>query len=309
MVKMIFFDLDDCLAESSTKLQGMVDARTEFKNVILTQLEYMKSMAKYAYEYNAREIERAMAQGEKPNIIGNIKAGSNDIFKTSYNNEKLSELEKDKNRIKRWYYDPLELAKSIYEKTCNDLEMFKEERDHFLEMDNQKSFEEGCVVYQDIYVIENMIPGAFNMVNDVYNSGEYDGGVYVLSHHNGGREEIVKNNFVTNTFRNVPFLGMRFHAEEYQKGVRRPRSSKALYIMKKFNLLDLSGCVLVDDSLENLDEWAKYGGIAVLYRPLSQDEIHFGKMFDHGREYPRITRMDKILLDEALGKQKQKKMI
>ena len=82
-IKMIFFDLDDCVVASSPPLQKMVNDSTPFKNNRLEELEYNKSMSKYALDYNIAVVSKAEAEGEKPHLIGSIKTGSNDIFKAS----------------------------------------------------------------------------------------------------------------------------------------------------------------------------------------------------------------------------------
>lgn len=300
MQKYIFFDLDDCIVESSPLIQAAFDLKTPFKNDKLEILEYTLASCKEAYEKNGIEIKRAMECGEKPKLIGNVKVGSNDIMKTSSGNSQIDELEKEKRRHERWYKKPLEISKKAYGEAYWAKEMFLEERDHFLEMDNQQYGEYAIVNYNNIYDEKYIVPGVIEMINDVIDSNEY-AGCFCLSHHNGGREEICKNTFIDRiTQGRLPFLGLRFHSEEYKKDVRRPRSSKALYIMHKFNLASLEGFVLVDDSTANLDEWIKYGGIAILYRPVSLDEEYEGVLTPHGDNYPRITKMNKEELDKAL---------
>ena len=294
------------MVESSPLIQASFDEKTSFKNDKLETLEYILASCKEAYEKNAIAIAKASERGEKPKLIGNVKVGSNDIMKTSSGNKAIDELEKEKRRYERWYKRPLEISKKAYGEAYWAKEMFLEERDHFLEMDNQQKGAEAIVDYDSIYCEEHLVPGAIEMINEVIDSGEY-AGCFCLSHHNGGREEIRKNNFVSKVTSNrLPFLGLRFHSEEYSEGKRRPRSSKALYIMHKFNLANLEGCILVDDSTANLDEWIKYGGAAILYRPISEDEEYEGKLASHGDKYPRITKMNKEQLDNALKFYKQK---
>ena len=80
--------------------------------------------------------------------------------------------------------------------------------------------------------------------------------------------------------------------------------------MEMFGLdsLDDVECVLVDDSLDNLDEWEKWGGIPILYRPLNKDEIYAKELSFHGRDYPRITKMDKTLFDDAVNEYRKNKV-
>ena len=306
MVKLVFFDLDDCMVESSPLIQASFDLKTKFKNDKLLSLEYVLASCKESYERNKIEIERACAANEKPKLIGNVKIGSNDIIKTTSENRALDDLEKEKRRIIRWYKKPLELSQKAYGDAYWAKEMFLEERDHFLEMDNQKSSENAIVDYSSIYNQDHLTNNAIPMMIEIIESGKYDN-CFCLSHHNGGREEVCKREFVRTTFGDrLQFLGLRFHSEEYKEGVRRPRSSKALYVMQKFNLPNLEGCILLDDSTANLDEWVKYGGIAILYRPISEDEEYEGELVPHGNDYPRITQMDYNQFEEALNFYKAK---
>ena len=310
MVKLAFWDLDDCIVESSPLIQAAFDEKTRFKNKKLLSLEYTLASCKEAYEKNKLEIERAYACGEKPKLIGNIKVGSNDVIKTSSGDKQIDELEKEKRRIERWYKRPLEISYMAYGDAYWAKEMFLEERDHFLERDNQGLIEkEGIVDYSTIYTLDHATPKSIELINQIIDSGTYEG-CYCLSHHNGGREEICKKIFIEKTFNNkLGFLGLRFHSEEYKEEVRRPRSSKAVYVMHKFNLPSLEGCVLVDDSTANLDEWVKYGGMAILYRPISEDEEYEGDLVPHGDKYPRMTEMTKEAFEEALKFYDAKKLV
>lgn len=297
---LVFYDLDDCIVESSPLIQSAVEEKTRFKNDILTLLEFKVALTKKAFDECFKEIKRAYRWGEKPNISQYIKLGSNDVQKGKNNdNLVLSKEEEKKRRFKRWYWDPYMLTGTAYNNAYREKEMFLEERDHCLEEDNQK--EHNYIVdYQNTYVLKNATPGSIEMINEMIESDEYEG-YYCLSHHNGGREEKCKRNFINQVFNGkLEFLGMRFHSEEYQEGKRRKRSSKALYIMRKFGLKDLSNCILIDDSTANLDEWIKYGGVAILYRPMSDDEKYTGMLEPHGDKYPRITKMSKVAVDEAL---------
>lgn len=300
MGKFFFVDLDDCIVESSPLIQQAFDEKTSFKNDKLETLEHILASCKETYEKNFIEVERAQTCNEKPKIIGSIKVGSNDIMKITSSSSGLTKEQKERNRLYRWYIKPLEISKKAYDEARMNKEMFLEERDYFLERDNQSLIGDAIVDYRSIYNVLNLTPGALNLINDVINSNEYEN-CFCLSHHNGGREEYCKELFINSvTNGKLPFIGLRFHSAPYRAGIRRPRSSKALHIIEKFNLPDLSGCVLVDDSTANLDDWVKYGGMGVLYRPISEDEEYEGKLESHGDKYPRITKMDKLELDKAL---------
>lgn len=301
MDKFIFFDLDDCMVESSPLIQESINNNTDFKSDRLMAMECIIANCKDALERNTIEIERAVLNNERPRLVGNIKIGSNDVMKTSSGNQQLDDLERDLRRQYRWYKLPLELSKMAYEEAVRQKEMFLEERDHLLESDNLHRDEDGLINYKDTYTVQHTVNGALELINDCIENATY-GKVYVLSHHNGGREEYYKRMFVEQVSQGkLEFLGLRFHLDTYKEGVRRPRSSKALHVMQTFGLSDLSNCILVDDSTANLDEWVKYGGVAVLYRPISEDEEYEGRLVPHGNNYPRITKMDKEQLEKALA--------
>lgn len=306
MGKLLFIDLDDCMVESSPLIQNIIDTKTQFKSADLAMLDFKVSNLKEIFERNKKEIARAYLAHEKPRIIGCMQAGSNDIFKSSSNKTVLSQLEREKQRLYHWYKLPYEISKKAYDEAYCDKEMFLEERDNFLEVDNQANEELGVINYQDIYTTDHLSRGIKSLIKKLNSDLQYDS-IYCLSHHNGGREEICKQRFITTNFKELKFLGLRFHLEKYEKGKRRLRSSKALYVMQKFNLENLNNCILIDDSTVNLDEWIKYGGIAILYRPISFDEEYFGALQPHNKSYPRITKMDVEELNKALEMYKEKK--
>jgi len=221
-------------------------------------------------------------------LIAKIKIGSNDVIKDA----SVAGDDNDEMALELWCF------MKAMEKAKHDLDMFLEERDHFLEVDNLKK--EGFVVDYKHIKVENLIPGSFEMIMELIESGQY-GKVHFLTHQTGPREDGLKKEFITKlTESKAGYLSLRYHSGEYKEGVRRPRSSKAKYAMEQLGLESLEGCVLIDDSLENLDEWEKYGGIAILYRPMSNKEKKKGKLKSHGRNYPRITEMTKKAFDEAL---------
>ena len=308
MGKMLFIDLDDCMVESSTLIQRIINERTRFKSADLAMLDFKVSNLKEIFERNKKEIARAYVHNEKPRVIGCMQAGSNDIFKSSSNKKTLTELEKEKQRIYHWYKEPYEISEKAYNDAFKEKEMFLEERDNFLETDNQLREEYGVINYQDIYTTDYLSNGIHNLIKILHKSSEYSQ-MYCLSHHNGGREEYAKRTFIERNFPELTFLGLRFHLDRYEKGKRRPRSSKALHVMKKFNLRNLNNCILIDDSTVNLDEWVKYGGIAILYRPISFDEEYFNVQEPHNKVYPRITKMDIEELNKALAMYQEDKKI
>lgn len=299
MGKLLFMDLDDCIIESSPLIQEAVDRNTEFKNDKLLTLEQTLASCKFVHDYNTGEIARAYVKKEKPTLVGTVKLGSNDIVKVTSDDSEVNRLEVEKRRIYRWYKQPLEASRMALEKASWDREMFLESRDNFLETDNTKPFGEGVINYGTIYQERHLVPGVVDTLNNIVLSNEYDG-VYVLSHHNGGREEVVKKSLIERLFKDVPFLGLRFHLEPHKPNSRRGRSSKAKFIMEKFGLTSLENCILIDDSIANLDEWDKHGGVAILYRPKTEEEEYQGYQEPHERDYPRITKMSEDEINFAL---------
>lgn len=281
----LFLDMDDCLVESAKYIQEAVNNNTPYKTDTLSYLEQVIAGHEAIYDINAREIARAQALSQRPVLYGINHIGSNDIFKTSSSSSQIS---LDQVRNNHWYVEPLKKVENVINNTKWKREMFLEERDNFLECDNKKDV--GDIDYSFIYQSDHLIDGVLPMVNDLKNDNRYSF-IGILSHHNGGREETAKKKFVLESGICLPFFGLRFHLDKYTPNVRRERSSKALYVMQILNVNDLSNCVLVDDSIENLDEWKRHGGIAILYRPLSVDERLQGYNDYHQRDYPRITVM------------------
>lgn len=297
MENIIFFDVDDCLVKSGHLQQKEVNSKTEFTDLKLKVLESVERSLKVVLEYNEFVYEDSVNKNTRPNLIATSSAGSNDIMRNY--DEKADNFAKEE----------LKIQTMAYNDAHNQVEMFKEERDHFLELNNMKSAEDGIIDYDMVYSESNLINDGINTVFDFLDDSRFK--IYTLSHHNGGRELESKKALLKRVFNDkLKFVGLRFHAEEYQKGVRRGRSSKAMYAMNTLGIPSLEKCVLIDDSTENLDEWLRRGGIPVLYRPLTSEEKEKGELTPHNKPYSRITEMNKEeIINIINGYNKQDKFV
>ena len=121
------------------------------------------------------------------------------------------------------------------------------------------------------------------------------------SHKTGLFETIAKEK---NTGESLPevenFIAFQFHEEEHN-AARRGRSSKTRKTANKLHI-DPRQILLIDDSIENCKDCKKKGGLAILYRPLTDAEKINGKVEDTG--FPRIYDFSdeslKLVLDEAI---------
>ena len=150
-----------------------------------------------------------------------------------------------------------------------DRESFLDRRDHQLYLDNLLEREEASVHYENYYTREQMekfditrnLPSEVDKLNkqSVFNKP-----IKVLTHMNGKNEIAAKTRFLDENFNNLEFVPLHFHAcHKLDPKFRRPRNSKARYIISLG--YDISTCILVDDSTDNIDNWVKNGGIGILF--------------------------------------------
>ena len=281
-------------------------------------------------------------------LIPLAKLGSNDILKSVKDVSKMSEDEKNNlmyevplERIRyawnyianvEWSRIKIELNKDNWSnyvkkmfnsKTMLDAakvlsDTFGDFHDHFLETNNKIDPDKNIINYRKIYSKENLIDGALDTLKDCYDSSDFQS-VEILSHHNGGYEFKAKEEMISSLLdgRNIKFNGLffhggKFHDEHKNDGKRRTRSSKALYILDDHGYTNIRDCVLVDDSTANCDEWARRGGIAILYRPMSEEEQLSKKLRSHCKEdlyYERITSLSKENIQAAIKKALYRRVI
>ena len=154
------------------------------------------------------------------------------------------------------------------------------------------------VDYNIIHRRENVNEGAVKLIRRLDRSGKFKE-KYFSSHLNGKRENGAKVNLTSDVFPEIVkivksyidslikvkgFIGQQFHDEEHNVE-RRRRSSKILKAAFKLHV-DPSQIVLIDDSVANCEDCIKHGGIAILYKPLTDAERITGKIENFG--FPRI---------------------
>lgn len=278
MERFLFIDKDDVIINSAGFIQKYINEKTPYKTHILEAKEQLVRNAEFCVKRIELECKKAFLLGKIPKLGELNKAASNDIFRSD---SKLTP--EDCKYI--LYRKPIKDANLALDYAKYDKEMFLEARDSFLENDNTLRREHGAVDYDSIYIKENANMDVINTVNSLYQAGLFTG-IYELSHHNGGREESAKRRLNQQTMPDIPFLGLRFHTEPQNPGVRRGRSSKALYVKKLFNFESLKNCYLIDDSQSNIEEWIRQGGKGILYRPITKEEL--AKDAIESFAYPRL---------------------
>lgn len=279
MEKYLFIDKDDVMINSSPLIQNYVQEKTIYKKEDLNALEYRLALAKYNHNVVKNIVTLALKKRQKPELPVKVRPGSNDVIRRSDCNLK----ETLQTTFRRWYFEPLELAIKEEHDAMIKKEMFLEARDNFLECDNMLDRKDAVVDYDSIYTASNATTNIVNVIRDLTYNCEFSC-VYELSHYNGKREFEAKKKLNKTLYGDtVPFLGLRFHLEKHIDGVRRKRSSKAEYVMKLFDLTDLSNCYLIDDSRENVIDWINHGGKAMLYKPFTNEEIE-NNIYDLGVE-------------------------
>ena len=125
--------------------------------------------------------------------------------------------------------------------------------------------------YDEIYVDENLIPGAVEYVRNILENRGKNDFVIFLSHKNPEREGIIKAKRLYELFPTVDAVEtIPFHIEPGTKNV----SSKALWIKQVYGLDNLSNCYLIDNSKNNCIDFRKHGGYDIRYLPEKFNNNH-----------------------------------
>ena len=172
----------------------------------------------------------------------------------------------------------------LYEKPLENLAncIKNEDRIHDI-ITNARIFyrpSETIVDYGDIHSLKNVNWDAVSLVLDLIHSDIF-AGVYLSTHHNGGREEAAKIRLMHQILPEANgFIGQRFHDSEHD-AIRRLRSSKidnaAMYLG-----ISPKQIVLLDDSKANCLDCKNKGGTEILYKPETDSEKINGRIEDTG---------------------------
>ena len=261
-LKLLVLDNDDVLFRSSPLIQFHVERNwPKFATKILKSRERAISIVQHQYDEVSKLIEAAKKNGTIPNLP-DFNMMRNDVIKT--------DIDENADFNEEYYRKPLVEIGEVLDMVKHDKEMFLEERDATVEADGK--LENGVIPYDRIYAERNWMPYVLENVSNLYN--QLEGKVISLTAHNGiddmhGREFEAKGDAIHKMAPDMEHLGLRFHAWEHIEGERRPRNSKALKIMQRFDLPNLRGVVAIDDSMENCLDIFRYGGTPIL---LSQDK-------------------------------------
>ncbi len=247
-----------------------------FKNTLRNNYNALDLINKFCLSEVQRISANSRLNGTFPDYGALVKMDSNDIIRTNDNNEDGD------------YY--------LYDKPCLDVYKCISNRIVDYAIDNfnitpSKSSE--IVNYHSFYIPKYALKSAVLALRKIMLKGEIDE-LCFITHHNGIREEDAKRLFVKLLFPNASFLGLRFHSEEHDI-IRRKRSSKFEKAIKEYNL-NPEDMILLDDSIDNCNDWEKNGGKAIIYREITDAEkTSEVKEFP----YPRIISFD--FLDEAIS--------
>lgn len=265
-LKLLVLDNDDVLFNSSPQIQFHVERNwPAFSSTKLKIRERAISIIQHQYD----EIERLIEEARKTNSIPNLPNFNiirNDVIRT----ESHARADFEEEYYRRPLLEILESLQMVkYYK-----EMFLEERDATIEADGKLSQEKGKIPYHEFYQKENWFPYTSENVRDLYEL--FEGRVISLTAHNGiddmhGREFEAKGAAVREMVPEMKHYGLRFHQTEHIPGIRRPRNSKSNKIMEIYDLDDLHGVVMVDDSMDNCLDVYNHGGTPIL---VSQNKVN-----------------------------------
>ena len=256
-LRLLVLDNDDVLFRSSPEIQFHVERNWPHLGAAkLMQRERAISIIQYQYDQMAKVIAKARSKGVKPKLPDFSKM-RNDVIKTE--NEQSEDFEEE------YYRRPLDEIAQVLEMVKFDKEMFLEERDATIEADGK--LEHGVIPYDEIYSEKNWIPYSRENVIELYNL--FGDRVISLTAHNGiddmhGREFEAKGDAVHRMVPEIPHYGLRFHDTEHRDGERRLRNSKGKKLKQIYDLYDLKGVVIVDDSLANCIDIYNHGGTPIL---------------------------------------------
>ena len=212
-------------------------------------------------------------------------------------------IKMDKNDIIRTGAVSGDFIDTVYIEPCNDVHECISKSAIIYAIENlniEKKYSQEIVKYDLIYREENVNDDAKFAIQDLIASKIFDK-VCFITHHNGAREEAVKRKLMQDLFPGSEFLGLRFHSSEHNLE-RRQRSSKfekakEAYGDRKENM------ILLDDSMDNCNNWFTNGGSVILYRKITPAEKISGlEQFP----YPRITDFDYLTnrIEKIINKDK-----
>ncbi len=273
---MVFTDCDDVLVSTRDKIQGEIDKATDAfptKELLSADINFKKGIT-LLQELNNSRSQHALAR---------LNAIRHQI---THSMMSFNDIRRELNLLRNYPNFPREIVTPIDDDKfyfAIDLisdgiirrEMYLEERDHFMELDNPKP--NGLINYNPMYTLDCVSPEARQYMAEM---NAYAKDSFVITHHNAGREVVSKEGLIIRDLHSK-FIGVKFHKQEYVSGFRRPRQSKAEYVKEVFGIYDLSNCVLVDDSLDNINSWIENGGIGILYDPENKHQSNNRYMVIH----------------------------
>lgn len=151
----------------------------------------------------------------------------------------------------------------------------------------------GRIDYSKIILPEYFYPKVVEYVNYLVKCGRYDE-VYIVSHYNASREAIRKAEIIKKYLPGVKFVPVPFHIDKYEKGVKRQRTNKAMFLRAYLGINGIDNYTLIDDSLGNVEDWKKAGGVGIIHKAHSTkiNKLHdlnpFNIMVQEDQAVPKL---------------------
>lgn len=148
-------------------------------------------------------------------------------------------------------------------------EQILDARDTMLFIDNHKPFAEHAVHYENYYTKERLMSNPIDctkpaVMDKLEDQPEFEKPSKILTHYNGPNEGNPKDILCHDCYPRSTFMPLFFHeVNEYDKDFRRPRFSKAKFVISKG--YDIHRSILIDDSIDNITAWVNAGGIGIIY--------------------------------------------
>ena len=267
----LFVDLDDVLIKSHDDMNKdlvkkygdqfdwgrTVDAQNHFD----THMKAMLANHGVRAQFAAKGIERirniVQRDGMRYDVMQSMFKEINSYeFDINYYEDENEDFHEHMNKLSKYFI--------LKEKLLDA-------RDTKLYQDNHEEAGKYGVFYENYYTRARLLssdedkhkPGVIDQLSSF---GGFEGGIKVLSHYNGPNEEAAKRAFCQDCYPSTEFMPLFFHENNvYDKDFRRPRYSKAKFVIQKG--YDIHRSILIDDSMENINAWISRGGIGIVYDP------------------------------------------
>ncbi len=268
----LFVDMDDVLIDSHNEMNDdLVRAygkQYDWKNTVDCQQqfdEHAKILVANHGERAHRAIEGIKRIREEVQRNGMYYSDMDNCFKNV--NSYAYDLNYSEDENGDFHYHLGNMGKFFVKK-----EKILDARDTKLFEDNHIEGGKHKVYYENYYTKERLLNNPLEKDKPdnfakIVTSPLIDGATRILSHYNGPNEKRAKVDLCNQCYPDGIFEPLFFHENNtYNPLFRRPRYSKAKYVINELKL-DIHRCILIDDSMENINAWIMAGGIPILFDP------------------------------------------